>query len=141
MQVIILQRLEKDQERIKAAMKKVCPDLLEKTMFFSNLSDAKEHVSDKKKFLQQRNFKKCIVVTGAVLMDESSKKIIKKLDNWNKKAEIILFSIAPEEVVGEKKKENKKTRERIKEVVTKHASGPCDDLAECIKKMYEEMMK
>lgn len=141
MQVIILQRLQKDLDRIKAAMNHVCPHLLEKTLFFSNLSDAKEHVSTKKKFLEKRNFKECIIVTGAVLIDESSKRIVKKIDNWNKKAVIVLFSISPEEVVGEKKNVNKKTKQRIKEVVKKHASGPCDDLAECIMRLYEEESK
>lgn len=137
MQIIILQRLVEDLDLVKAAMGKFCPELLEKTTFFSYLKDAKGSISTKKKFLAKREHKDVLVVTGTMLMDESVPKAVNKIIDWNPGATVIIFSVAIEFIEN-----NKKLKKKISKIIPKHASGEgYAELAEHIKKTHAEKMK
>jgi RNase P/RNase MRP subunit p30 len=137
MQIIILQRLKEDLDAINASMREVCPELIEKTHFLSYVKDAKELISTKKKFLAKRTYKDVIVVTGSILMDDSCPKTIHKIKKWNKNAEIIVFSILPENIIN-----NEKIRKKISVVIVKSLYGPSHDLlAKHISKRHEEKTK
>ena len=137
MHIVILQRLPDDLEKIKAAMEKVCPELVEGTAFFSYLKDAKSCISTKKKFLAKREHKDVLVVTGTMLMDESVPKAINKIIDWNPGAIVVIFSVAVEFIEN-----NKKLQKKINKTIPKHASGEgYAELAEHIKKTHAEKMK
>ena len=128
MQIVILQRLSKDLEKIRAAMEKVCPELLQDTVFFSYIQDSKASISIKKRFLSKREHKDVMVVTGTILMDESVPRAVNKILDWNSKAVVIIYSVSIEFIDN-----NKKLKKRISKVIQKHVSEGGEKLAEYIK--------
>lgn len=137
MQIIVLQRLPKELEAVEKAMKEICPELLERTTFKSYLSDVKEMISTKKKFLAKREHKEVLVVTSTILTDESMPRITNKIKNWNDDAEIIVFSYSPENAL-----ENKKIKKKISALFVKSCDKQSKlQLASHIKMRWEEKMK
>lgn len=104
---------------IKEAMNKIHPELLEQTKFYTNLKDAKEKIITPQNLLS-REGKEMIIVTGAVLLDENGDRIIKKINNWNPLAQIIVFSSSLQSI----SKKNKIEKMILKKI-EKHNSPEC----------------
>jgi DNA-binding NarL/FixJ family response regulator len=127
MQIIILQRLPMDRDSIQEAMEKICPELLDITTISGHLSDVKKIIKAPGVFIKEK--KDVLVVTGTVLMDENGDEMIKKIKKWNPGADIVIYSIDPNNISSKKK-----MAQNIKKRFYKHKTKQCnEELATYIK--------
>ena len=93
MSIVILQWYIDDRNALKAAIERICPQLLPHTTIEGDFDDKIRNIIKCKGAEKRKNqMKKVIIVTGTVLLTTSGKRVLKKLRAWNSYATIILLS-------------------------------------------------
>ncbi len=93
MSIVILQWYIDDRNALKAAIERICPQLLPHTTIEGDFDDKIRNIIKCKGAEKRKDqMKKVIIVTGTVLLTTSGKRVLKKLRAWNSYATIILLS-------------------------------------------------